>query len=78
MVKSPTCPTSLDDAIFPPPREGERASEMTDQDLFSKGFSTNRIPIVLPSTGQSIVLRETTVTELKSIAKTIIDNFNRR
>ena len=51
---------------------------MTDQDLFSKGFSTNRIPIVLPSTGQSIVLRETTVTELKSIAKTIIDNFNRR
>jgi hypothetical protein len=56
----------------------ERAAEMTDQDLFSKGFSTNRIPIVLPSTGRSIVLRETTVTELKSIAKTIIDNFNRR
>lgn len=45
---------------------------------FSKGFPTNRIPITIPSTGQTIVLRETTVLELKSISKTIIDNFNRR
>ena len=46
--------------------------------LFSKGFPTNRIPIKIPSTGQEIVLRETTVTELKSIAKTIIDNIDKR
>ena len=51
---------------------------MTDQNLFSKGFPTNRIPIELPSTGQSIILRETTVIELKSISKTIIDNIDRR
>lgn len=46
--------------------------------LYSKGFPTNRIPVKLPSTGQAIVLRETTILELKSIAKTIIDNLNRR
>lgn len=51
---------------------------MADRDLFSKGFPTNRIPVTVPSTGQSIVLRETTVIELKSICKTIIDNINRR
>jgi hypothetical protein len=51
---------------------------MTNRDLFSKGFPTNRIPITLPSSGLPVVLRETTVTELKSIAKTIIDNFDRR
>ena len=51
---------------------------MDCQSLFSKGFPTNRIPIKLPSSGKSIVLRETTVLELKSIAKTIIDNFGRR
>ena len=39
---------------------------------------TNRIPVTIPSTGKTVVMRETTVTELKSIAKTIIDNFNRR
>jgi hypothetical protein len=46
--------------------------------LFSKGLPTNRIPVTIPSTGRTVVMRETTVTELKSIAKTIIDNFNRR
>jgi hypothetical protein len=51
---------------------------MNKEDLFSKGFPTNRIPIKIPSTEQVIVLRETTVTELKSIAKTVIDNLNRR
>ena len=51
---------------------------MTGQDLFSKGFPTNRIPVEMPSTGQPVVLRETTVTEVKSIAKTIIDNIDRR
>lgn len=51
---------------------------MDCQNLYSKGFPTNRIPVVIPSTGQSVVLRETTITELKSIAKTIIDNFDRR
>lgn len=51
---------------------------MDNQCLFSKGFPTNRIPVTVPSTGQSIVLRETTITELKSICKTIIDNINRR
>ena len=51
---------------------------MADQRLYSKGFPTNRIPVTLPSTGQPIVIRETTITELKSIAKTIIDNFERR
>ena len=51
---------------------------MDCQNLYSKGFPTNRIPVVIPSTGQSIVLRETTITELKSISKTIIDNFDRR
>lgn len=48
------------------------------QNLFSKGFPTNRIPVVIPSTGQYIILRETTIVELKSICKTIIDNLNRR
>ena len=51
---------------------------MTSQNLFSKGFPTNRIPVVLPSTGRSIVLRETTVTELKSMCKVVIDNLDRR
>ena len=51
---------------------------MYGQNLFNKGFPTNRIPISLPSTGQDLVLRETTVVELKSICKTIIDNINRR
>lgn len=51
---------------------------MTYQKLFSKGFTTNRIPIVVPSSGRSILLRETTVLELKSICKTIIDNVGRR
>ena len=51
---------------------------MDGSNLFSKGFPTNRIPVVVPSSGRPIVLRETTVTELKSIAKTIIDNFDRR
>ena len=52
---------------------------MSDRNLlYSKGFPTNRIPVKLPSTGQTIVLRETTVTELKSIAKTIIDNIDRK
>ena len=46
--------------------------------LFINGFPTNRIPVQVPSTGQNIVMRETTVVELKSISKTIIDNFNRR
>ena len=46
--------------------------------LFIHGFPTNRIPVQVPSTGQNIVMRETTVVELKSISKTIIDNFNRR
>ena len=49
-----------------------------DIDMFSRGFPTNRIPVVVPSTGQKIILRETTVTELKSIAKTVIDNLDRR
>ena len=48
------------------------------RNLYSKGFPTNRIPVKIPSTGQNIVMRETTVIELKSISKTIIDNFNRR
>lgn len=51
---------------------------MADQNLFNKGFPTNRIPITLPSTGQSIIIRETTVVELKSICKTVIDNIDRR
>lgn len=46
--------------------------------MFSSGFPTNRIPVTIPSTGQKIVLRETTVTELKSMAKTVIDNIERR
>ena len=46
--------------------------------MFSKGFPTNRIPVVVPSTGQIIVLRETTVTELKSMSKIVIDNIQRR
>lgn len=46
--------------------------------MFSKGFPTNRIHVKIPSSGQNIVLRETTVTELKSIAKTIIDNIGRK
>lgn len=51
---------------------------MQQTDLFSKGFPTNRIPVTIPSTGQDIVLRETTVIELKSMAKTVIDNLGRR
>ena len=51
---------------------------LIDQNLFSKGFPTNRIPVKIPSTGQSIVLRETTIIELKSMCKTVIDNFDRR
>lgn len=51
---------------------------LIDQNLFSKGFPTNRIPVTIPSTGQSIVLRETTIIELKSMCKTVIDNFDRR
>ena len=46
--------------------------------MFSGGYPTNRIPVMVPSTGQVIVLRETTVAELKSMGKTIIDNLNRR
>lgn len=46
--------------------------------MFSKGFPTNRIHVKIPSSGQNIVFRETTVTELKSIAKTIVDNIGRR
>jgi len=51
---------------------------MDCQDLFNRGFSTNGIPVVVPSSGQNILMRETTVVELKSLAKTIIDNFGRR
>ena len=51
---------------------------MDSSNLFSKGFPTNRIPVKIPSTGQKIVLRETTVVELKSMCKIIIDNFARR
>lgn len=51
---------------------------MSDQNLFNKGFPTNRIPVTIPSSGQTIVLRETTLTELKSICKIVIDNFWRR
>ena len=51
---------------------------MSDRNLFNKGFPTNRIPITIPSSGQTIVLRETTITELKSICKIIIDNFWRK
>lgn len=51
---------------------------MAGRDLFSKGFPTNRIPVQIPSTGQPVILRETTITELKSIAKTIIDNLDRK
>lgn len=51
---------------------------MDSRNLFSKGFPTNRIPVDLPSSGQPLVLRETTIVELKSMAKTIIDNFDRR
>jgi hypothetical protein len=51
---------------------------MDCQNLYSKGFPTNRIPIRLPSSGRYIILRETTIIELKSIAKTIIDNISRR
>ena len=46
--------------------------------MFSKGFPTNRIHVKIPSSGQNIVIRETTVSELKSIAKTIVDNIGRR
>lgn len=46
--------------------------------MFSCGFPTNRIHVKIPSSGQNIVFRETTVTELKSIAKTIVDNLGRR
>lgn len=58
----------------------DRVTKMTmiDQNLFSKGFPTNRIPVTIPSTGQSIVMRETTIIELKSMCKTVIDNFDRR
>lgn len=45
---------------------------------FNRGFPTNRIPVVLPSTGKTILLRETTVVELKSMCKIIIDNLNRK
>lgn len=49
------------------------------QDLmFSKGFPTNRIPVRLPGSGLDIVLRETTVVELKSLCKTVIDNIGSR
>ena len=51
---------------------------MTDHNLFSKGFPTNRIPVKLPSSGKLILLRETTITELKSICKVVIDNLDRR
>lgn len=51
---------------------------MDSRNLFSKGFPTNRIPVDLPSSGVHLVLRETTIVELKSMAKTIIDNFDRR
>ena len=51
---------------------------MAVRELFSKGFPTNRIPIKVPSTGQNIILRETTVIELKSMCKTVIDNFGRK
>ena len=57
---------------------GSSSATNRHSEMFSSGFPTNRIPIVLPSTGQKIVLRETMVNELKSIEKTIIDNFNRR
>lgn len=51
---------------------------MTRQDLFNKGFPTNRIPIRLPSSGAMLQLRETTVAELKSMCKIVIENFDRR
>lgn len=56
----------------------ETAQREAERRLFNKGFSTNRIPLQLPSTGQRILLRETTVTELKSICMTVIDNFYRK
>ena len=46
--------------------------------LFNKGFPTNRIQVRIPSTGQIASLRETTVVELKSICKTVIENLGRR
>ena len=58
--------------------EKEGLNKQYNRDLFSGGFPTNRIPVKIPSTGQYVELRETTVIELKSIAKTILDNFNRR
>ena len=51
---------------------------MTCQNLFNKGFPTNRIPVKLPSSGREFVLRETTVTELKSICKIVIDNIDKK
>lgn len=48
------------------------------QNLFTRGFPTNRIPIVVPSTGQTIIVRETTIVELKSICKIIIDNLGKK
>ncbi len=46
--------------------------------LFNKGFPSNIIPVVVPSTGMYISLRETTITELKSMSKIVIDNYSRR
>ena len=46
--------------------------------MFSNGVPTNRIPIILPSNGEEIIMRETTVVELKSLCKTIIDNLGRK
>ena len=51
---------------------------MAFQKFFNQGFPTNWIPVKLPSSGKPIVLRETTILELKSICKIIIDNFDRR
>ena len=52
---------------------------MSDRALmYNKGFPANVIPLVLPSTGQYFSIRETTVSELKSICKVVINNLGTR
>lgn len=54
------------------------SEHMNQMDMFSGGFPTNRIPVKIPSTGEVVFIRETTVVELKSMCKTVIDNLGRR
>lgn len=49
-----------------------------DIKLFNNGLPVNRRSIVLPSSGIEVYVRETTVTELKSISKIVIDNLGCR